>query len=68
MYDVNYFLGKYSAIPEGMWCIRTFSDGLKSCANGFCNKSELFEENCNKKEILFAEWNGEIIYPKKEAA
>lgn len=38
IYDVNYFIAKFEAIPEHFWICGSFNDktGLKHCALGFC--------------------------------
>lgn len=36
MYDVNYFIEKFEAIPEEKWCVGDFVVGDKCCAFGHC--------------------------------
>lgn len=36
MYDVNYFIEKFEAIPEEYWCIGSFGNGGIHCAFGHC--------------------------------
>lgn len=37
IYDVDYFIKKFSAIPENMWCIEKLRNHLNQrCANGHC--------------------------------
>lgn len=51
-YDVDYFIDKFSKIPEDKWCVsmRFRSDG-KSCAFGHCNlqPNEMVGEGDNVK-------------------
>jgi len=38
VYDVDYFLTKFSAIPDEQWCVGEFAwDGMK-CALGHCGE------------------------------
>lgn len=37
VFDVDYFLRKFEAIPEDKWCVDTFQDeNGRCCAQGFC--------------------------------
>ncbi len=37
IYNVDYFINKFEAIPESKWCINTRADGLGNrCALGWC--------------------------------
>lgn len=36
MYNVDYFIKKFEAIPEERWCTTFFNLGDRSCANGHC--------------------------------
>ena len=50
-YDIDYFIAKFSAIPEEKWCTGKFmNDTGQCCALGFClpgykGTAELDEEN-----------------------
>jgi len=35
-FDVDYFIKKFEAIPEGAWTVGTFLSDGKSCALGHC--------------------------------
>jgi len=35
-YTIDYFINKFSAIPEELWCTGDFQDGNKFCAQGHC--------------------------------
>lgn len=35
-YDVHYFIKKFEAIPEELWCQGQFVDDNKNCAAGHC--------------------------------
>lgn len=35
-YTVDYFIKKFEAIPEELWCVNAFHAGNKSCALGHC--------------------------------
>jgi hypothetical protein len=37
-FTVDYFINKFSAIPEELWCTNLFSDGEKRCALGHCGQ------------------------------
>lgn len=37
MYNVDYFIEKFSKIPEELWCIESFDDEAKRCAFGHCD-------------------------------
>lgn len=40
IYDVQFFIDKFSAIPEDHWCTAVFTDGDgKHCANGHCGRT-----------------------------
>lgn len=39
-YDVDYFIAKFEAIPEGAWCVGAFRKGIQCCALGHCGDSE----------------------------
>jgi hypothetical protein len=43
MYDVDYFIKKFEAIPEELFCIGAFKDGAKRCTNGHCGMLSEFE-------------------------
>jgi len=46
-YDVDYFINKFEAIPEDLWCIDVLFDGYgRACAYGHCDdaESEVFEQ------------------------
>lgn len=49
IYDVDYFIKKFEAIPETMWTINKLEDKGKYCANGLCGirsyNSDLFLMN-----------------------
>lgn len=36
-YDVYYFIKKFAAIPEELWCVERHTDGDKHCALGWCS-------------------------------
>ena len=35
-YNVDYFIRKFEAIPEEMFCVKTRSNGYQRCALGWC--------------------------------
>lgn len=35
-YTVDYFIGKFEAIPEDQWAVDTFNRGGRKCVNGHC--------------------------------
>lgn len=41
-YDVNYFINKFSAIPEERWTVRNYILGNKRCALGHCGMGIIF--------------------------
>lgn len=47
-YDVNYFIKKFEAIPEKLWCIKKFKKvslfSIKSCAQGHCMTTEFADK------------------------
>lgn len=50
-YTVDYFIEKFEAIPEELWCIGTFQIGEKCCAFGHCGGTEHIGANtveCNE--------------------
>lgn len=41
IYDVDYFINKFSSIPEEKWCTDKFTDHDKCyCALGFCGETD----------------------------
>ncbi len=38
-YDVDYFIAKFEAIPEELWCVDAYTKGRKHCARGFCGET-----------------------------
>lgn len=36
IYDADYFIAKFEAIPEELWCINHFESGNACCAFGHC--------------------------------
>lgn len=41
-YDVTYFINKFEAIPENLWCMNDFQRGDAMCANGHCGLYDEF--------------------------
>lgn len=41
IYTVDYFIDKFSKIPEQLWMTEYFSDGTRCCAQGHCMSKEL---------------------------
>lgn len=35
-YDVDYFIAKFEAIPEELWCTEVLTKGAQRCALGWC--------------------------------
>lgn len=56
VYDVNYFIAKFSAIPEDKWCTDMYKDGDKYCAYGHCGRG-IFDMTVEAKHLsdLFEE-------------
>lgn len=59
-YTVDYFIEKFEAIPEKMWCRGQFVSGEKRCANGHCGVTDENAIN-NEAKALVA-----ILEPLKE--
>lgn len=38
IYDIDYFINKFSSIPEEKWCADHFVNGKKHCALGHCGQ------------------------------
>lgn len=55
MYDVNYFIDKFSAIPEYKWTWGSIRSGGKSCAFGFCGGYH------TKEGIALAQLAGPVV-------
>lgn len=56
MYDVNYFIEKFEAIPESLWCEGKITDGDMHCAIGHCGgvmNKELEGESQALVSIIF---------------
>lgn len=51
VYDVDYFIKKFQAIPEGKWAERFFDIDDKYCANGHCG---MREANCDETHEAIA--------------
>jgi hypothetical protein len=50
VYDVDYFIRKFEAIPEELWCIGQYTDGEgRYCALGWCRRSG--DENGYAEEV-----------------
>lgn len=48
MYTVDYFIKKFEAIPEILWCIRNLHHEDRSCAMGHCGVDEdVFMDSCD---------------------
>lgn len=43
-YTVNYFIRKFEAIPEEMWCVGAYTYGDRHCAYGHCGIDKSFDE------------------------
>lgn len=37
-YDVDYFIEKFKAIPEELWCVGSYSIREQHCALGYCGE------------------------------
>jgi hypothetical protein len=37
-YDIDYFIAKFSAIPDELWCTWKYTDGAACCALGHCGE------------------------------
>lgn len=75
-YDVDYFLNKFDAIPDEMWCCGGFSWGGKMCALGHCGVTHysspitpeslalarLFNENLGVDVARVNDANSELLY------
>lgn len=69
IYDCSYFIRKFEAIPENMWCIGALSYNNKSCALGFCGAKpekgvvtiKMFPE-ASALYDLFKKFLGEIVF------
>lgn len=63
IYDVDYFIKKFEAIPEGMWICGDFSDGNgRHCAQGFCGMN-----NKNAATVWNADSSSEVPLHLREA-
>lgn len=51
-YDVDYFIAKFEAIPENLWCERARVKGDQRCALGWCYPSA---EAAKKSEVFMHE-------------
>lgn len=52
IYDVNYFIDKFSKIPENLWCINSRDDGHgRRCAHGWCDINNYGDEMFTKEEL-----------------
>jgi hypothetical protein len=36
IYNADYFIAKFTAIPEDLWCEQAYSRGIQHCALGHC--------------------------------
>jgi hypothetical protein len=54
-YNVDYFIGKFSAIPEGRWTTGDFKKGNRFCANGHCGITADNYLNPNEEAKALAE-------------
>lgn len=62
-YDVDYFIEKFSKIPENRWCKYLFKDGYgKMCALGFCGETEIkqTQESLKLRELFFINLNNHV--------
>lgn len=64
-YDVDYFIQKFSAIPEELWCTQTYESQGQFCAYGHCGyrpysgESERAIPECNALGNVF----GDLLLP-----
>lgn len=54
-YDVDYFIQKFEAIPEDLWCMGTLTLGDKHCALGHCGVRNIQTEGSEALLSIFAE-------------
>ena len=71
-FDVNYYIQKFEAIPEELWCVQVYQDGDKCCALGHCGNRTFihctptkpensFSEETNKLRSLFYTFLDELV-------
>lgn len=63
-YDVNYFIAKFEAIPEGLWCTGEFNNGRgQFCAMGHCGDDvdKVAPPECRALKALFRRDGGTAI-------
>ena len=53
-YDVYYFIMKFAAIPEDLWCVNSYHDGDKHCAIGWCSESWNQDDPPSERRVLRA--------------
>ena len=51
-YDIDYFIAKFTAIPEEQWCMRSFTDRQgRHCAVGHCGADSSDSWSCNEEAM-----------------
>jgi hypothetical protein len=53
-YNAAYFIAKFEAIPEGLWCTNDFSSNGAHCARGHCGESHQKETDESKALVAVA--------------
>jgi hypothetical protein len=57
MYSTDYFIDKFSAIPDDRWCVGPYADGEgRFCARGHCGATKLGVYNDEDRALVKLFW------------